>query len=248
MPNPAGRTVATIEARMTSTRLPGKVLRRSVGKPFLELMIERLKRVPSLDGIVVATTVNAADDPVEELAGRLGVGCHRGSEEDVLGRVLEAARAHAVDVIVETTGDCPLIDPEIVERTIRTYRDSGVDYVSNFLHRDYPIGMETQVFSTAVLADVAARTDDPRDREHVSLYIYSHPELYSLKDVTASAELTDPDLRLTLDTPDDFALLDEVFRSLYPGNPRFSLADVLALLQARPELRTLNAHVRRKPL
>lgn len=242
------RTVATIEARMTSTRLPGKVLRQSVGKPFLELMIERLRRVPSLDGIVVATTINATDDPVAALAKRMGAGCHRGSEEDVLTRVLEAARAHGADVIVETTGDCPLIDSDIVERTIQTYRDSGADYVSNFLHRDYPIGMETQVFATDILADVARRTDDPSDHEHVSLYIYNHPELYTLQDVVAPPELTDPDLRLTLDTIEDFHLLDRVFQALYPTKPNFGLADILELLRNRPELRTLNAHVRRKPL
>jgi Spore coat polysaccharide biosynthesis protein F, CMP-KDO synthetase homolog len=242
------RTVATIEARMTSTRLPGKVLRTAVGRPYLELMIERLKRVPSLDGIVVATTTNATDDPVVALAERLGVGWYRGSEEDVLTRVLEAARAHAVDVIVETTGDCPLIDPDVVERCIAVYREGGADYVSNFLERDYPIGMETQVFATEILADVARRTDDPGDHEHVSLFIYRHPELYRLRDVPAPPELSDPELRLTLDTPADDALLGRIFGHLYPARPAFTLADILALLQAEPELRTLNAHVKRKPL
>jgi spore coat polysaccharide biosynthesis protein SpsF (cytidylyltransferase family) len=111
---PMPRTVATIEARMTSTRLPGKALKEAVGKPMLELMIERLRRAPSLDGIVVATTTNATDDAVEALARRLGVGVWRGSENDVLQRVLDAATHYNIDVIVETTGDCPLIDPAVV--------------------------------------------------------------------------------------------------------------------------------------
>ncbi len=152
------RVVATIEARMTSTRLPGKVLKEAVGKPMLDLMVERLKRAPSLSGIVIATTTDPSDDPIVELAGRLGVGCHRGSEMDITERLLGAAKAHAIDVIVETTGDCPLIDADVVDRCIRTYLENGVDYVSNILERTYPIGMDTQVFSTATLADVDRRT------------------------------------------------------------------------------------------
>lgn len=240
------RIVATIEARMTSTRLPGKVLKSACGKPMLELMVERLRRVPSLDGIVIATTVNATDDPVEALAHRLGVGIHRGSEEDVLRRVLDAALTHKIDVIVETTGDCPLIDPGIVEACIAEYKRAGVDYVANVLERTYPVGMDTQVFATDILADVARRTDDVADHEHVSLYIYRHPEIYSLKNVEAPAALTRPDLALTLDTPEDYALITAVFEALYPADPTFTLADILALLDARPDLARINEHVRRK--
>lgn len=240
------RIVATIEARMGSTRLPGKVLKPAVGKPMLELMIERLRRVPSLDGIVIATTVNAADQPIADLARRLGVGCHRGSEEDITARLLGAAEEHAIDVLVETTGDCPLIDPAIVERCIQAYRDSGVDYVSNVLERTYPIGMDTQVFSAAVLADVARRTNDPVEREHGSLFIYRHPELYSLKNVTAPAAFTEPKLRLTLDTPEDYALITGVFAELYPADPTFDLAAIMALLDAHPEYRALNAEVKHR--
>jgi spore coat polysaccharide biosynthesis protein SpsF len=240
------RIVATIEARMTSIRLPGKVLKEAVGKPMLELMIERLKRVPSLDGIVVATTTNATDDPVAALANRLGVGIWRGSEDDVLSRVLDAAVHHRIDVIVETTGDCPLIDPTAVEDCIRVYRAAKVDYVSNVLERSYPVGMDTQVFATSILADVARRTDDPADREHVSLYIYRHPEIYSLRNVPAPPALARPDLALTLDTPEDYRLIGAVFEALYPKNPAFALADVLAFLDRRPEIAAMNAHVRRK--
>ncbi|MCC7015702.1 MAG: glycosyltransferase family protein [Rhodospirillales bacterium] len=240
------RTVATIEARMTSTRLPGKVLKEAVGKPMLELMIERLRRAPSLDGIVVATTTNVADAPVAALAERLGVGVWRGSENDVLQRVLDAATHHDVDVIVETTGDCPLIDPAAVEDCIRVYRAAKVDYVSNVLERSYPVGMDTQVFATSILVDVARRTNDPADREHVSLYIYRHPEIYSLRNVPAPPVLARPDLALTLDTPEDYRLIGAVFEALYPKNPAFTLADVLALLDRRPEIAAMNAHVRRK--
>lgn len=244
--NKAPRIVATIEARMGSTRLPGKVLKPAVGKPMLELMVERLRRVPSLDAVVIATTVNPADAAIAELADRLGVGCHRGSEEDITARLLGAAEEHAIDVLVETTGDCPLIDPATVERCIQVYRESGVDYVSNVLERSYPIGMDTQVFPAAVLADVARRTDDPVEREHGSLFIYRHPEIYSLKNVPAPAEFTDPKLRLTLDTPEDYDLITRVFADLYPADPAFGLADVLALLRARSDYRALNSEVQHR--
>ena len=240
------RTVAMIEARMTSTRLPGKVLARAAGVPMLELMIERLRFVPELDQIVVATTVNASDDPVEALACRLGVGAWRGSEADVLSRVLDAATAYEAETIVELTGDCPLIDPTIVSLVIGAYRGQKVDYVSNTLERTYPDGMDTQVFATAVLADVARRTDDPADREHVSLYIYRHPEIYTLANVPAPLHEMRPQLRLTLDTREDLALIREVFEALRPTRPDFALADMLRFLDAHPEIAAINAQAEAK--
>lgn len=235
--------VATIEARMGSTRLPGKVLAKTQDQPMLALMIERLRFVTALDDIVVATTINAADDAIAELAGVLGVACWRGSEDDVLQRVLDAARSAHADVIVELTGDCPLIDPEIVGHVIQGYSSGGADYVSNVLKRSYPIGMDTQVFATDVLADVARRTTDPVDREHVSLYIYRHPELYSLRNVVAAATEYRPELRLTLDTREDLAVIREVFAALRPRATDFRLADIIAFLDSRPEIAAINATV-----
>jgi len=236
-------TIATIEARMTSSRLPGKVLMPCQGQPMLALMVERLRQVPSLDGIVVATTVNQADDPIEALAKELGIGCWRGSEDDVMMRVLDAAKAHGADVIVETTGDCPLIDPAIVETCVRRYFELGVDYLSNVLERSFPIGMDTQVFSTAILADAASRTTDPADHEHVSLFIYRHPELYRLANVSAPPGQHDPHLRLTLDTNQDFLLIERIFAALRDGDPHFGLTDILTLLGDHPEWRKINDHV-----
>jgi spore coat polysaccharide biosynthesis protein SpsF len=234
---------ATIEARMSSTRLPGKVLLEAAGKPMLERMIERVRRVPSLDGIVVATTINPGDDPVAELARRLGVGVFRGSEDDVMSRVLGAAQAHGVDVIVELTGDCPVIDPGLIERVIEAYRTSGADYCSNVLTRSYPIGMDTQVFATRILADALGRTDDPVDREHVSLFIYRHPELYRLHNVSADPRHQRPELRLTLDTPEDLRMLRAVFEALLPEHPEFGLDDILELLNRRQDLQAINSRV-----
>jgi len=241
------RTVCTIEARMTSSRLPGKVLADAVGRPLLAHMIERLRRCPGLDEIVVATTTNSSDDPVAELADRLGAGVFRGSEEDVLGRVLGAAQAHGAELIVETTGDCPLIDPAIVGEVIDRFAAAGADYCSNMLERTYPRGMEVQVFPTAVLAEVDRLTDAPADREHVSLYIYEHPERYRLSGV-AAAPPRGADVRLTVDTPEDLALVRAVFEELYPRDPAFGLGEILDLLDARPDLRGLNRDVEQKPV
>ena len=215
---------------------------------MLELMVERLKRISCLDGIVIATTVNDSDDCVAELARNQGVDCYRGSENDVMSRILEAARKHQIDIIVETTGDCPLIDPEIVEKVIRTYLDSGADYVSNVIERTFPWGMDTEVFSRETLEDAASRTDDPVDHEHVSVFLWRNPQIYKLVNVPAPFDLANPDLRLTLDTREDFRVIDEIFSTLYPQNPEFSLADILELIRKRPEISEFNRHIQQKKL
>jgi spore coat polysaccharide biosynthesis protein SpsF len=144
---------------------------------------------------------------------------------------------------VETTGDCPLIDPGTVDLVVETYLQSNVDYCSNVLTRSYPIGMDTQVFATEILQDVAIRTNDPQDREHVSLYIYNHPELYKLKNVLSPPDLTASEWRLTLDTLEDYALIKTIFETLYPVKCDFSLADIFTLLKDRPDLLEINSHV-----
>jgi spore coat polysaccharide biosynthesis protein SpsF len=242
------RKVAIIQARMTSTRMPGKILSPILGRPMLELLIERLRRARRLDDVWVATTTNATDDPTEELARRLGAGCFRGSELDVLDRVLQAAHAARADVLVEITGDCPLIDPVVVDQLVETYFANQYDYVSNVLHRTYPVGLDAQVYSTRVLERVAAATDDPVDHEHVSIHIYNHPELFRLHNVDSG--LPDGEavgrMRLTVDTPEDFALIAAIYEELYPAKPDFTLPDILDLLRRRPELLALNQHIQAK--
>lgn len=231
---------------MGSSRLPGKVLRPILGRPMLALMIERLRRVRLADRIVVATTDHRADDPIADLAAALGVGCHRGSETDVLGRVLDAARSEEAELIVETTADCPLIDPAVVDQVIATFRSNTVDYCSNVLTPTYPRGLDVQVFPTAVLAEVASLTNDPTDREHVSLFIYEHPERYRLLNVASGLPDENRDLRLTVDTAEDLALVTRVFAELYDSTPNFALADILALMTRQPALRTRNQSIQQK--
>jgi spore coat polysaccharide biosynthesis protein SpsF len=242
------KVVAIIEARMRSARLPGKVLRPAAGKPMLELLIERLRRGRRIDQIVVATTENPMDDVIEELTRRLDAGCFRGSEEDVLDRVLRAGQSVAADIIVEVTGDCPLADPEVIDRLVGVYLGKKYDYVANVLKRTYPDGLDVQVFATALLAEVASLTQDPADREHVSLYIYEHPERYKLHNVESGLPEKYRAPRLTLDTAEDYELIAAIYEELYPKNPAFSLDDVLRLFDRRPELLALNAAVLDKPV
>jgi spore coat polysaccharide biosynthesis protein SpsF len=237
------RTIATIEARMSSSRLPGKVLAKAEGRPMLELMVERVRSSPSLDAVVIATTESNSDMPIVALAERLGVDCFRGSEEDVMRRVLDAAYVHDADVIVELTGDCPLTDPAIIEEVICAFHKANVDYAANDLVRSWPIGMDVEVFTTATLADAESRTNDPEEREHVSPFIYRHPELYSQINVTAPANETRPELRLTLDTPEDLEVMRAVFAALGANPPAFTCQDVIEFLDANPDVSKRNACV-----
>ena len=242
------KTVITIEARMKSTRLPGKVLKPILGRPMIALMIERLKRVKFADQVVMATTDNPADDPIVELSHRIEVAWFRGSEVDVLDRVLQSARQAHADLIVETTGDCPLIDPETIDKVIGVFMKNDVDYCSNTLKRTFPRGMDVQVFPVSVLEKVAQLTNDPADREHVSLYIYEHPERFRLLNVPSGLPSQAAELRLTVDTLEDFELVKQIYEALYPVNPEFTLEDIIALFKSRPELQMINYRINQKPI
>lgn len=242
------KTVCTIEARMESSRLPGKVLLEAAGKPLLEHMVERLRRVDAIDDIVIATTVDPSCDPIEELAKRIGVGCYRGSEDDVLDRVLQAAASAKADLIVETTGDCPLIDPAVIDQVIGEFHEHGPDYCANVLKPGWPRGMDIQVFPFKVLEEVAGLTSDPHDREHVSIYIYSHPEKYGLRHVSCDLPNNASELRLTVDTPADFEVVKAVFEKLYPTEPNFDLNAIIRLAAREPELFAANSEIRQKPI
>lgn len=239
-------TIAIVQARMTSTRLPGKVLAPFCGRPALAHTIDRLRRTPLLDAVVIATSVNGTDDPVAELAEALGVTAFRGSELDVLQRFAGAAEAAGAGTIVRVTGDCPMIDPEIVNQVIQAFFATGADYASSALQRSYPIGMDAEVFTRRALDAAAAEADRADEREHVTPFIYRRPERFRLHNVSAPPSHRRPDLRLTLDTPEDQELISAVFDALYLENPMFSLDDILAHLDAHPHLCDINRHVPHK--
>jgi spore coat polysaccharide biosynthesis protein SpsF len=237
---------------MTSSRLPGKVLMLACGKPMLELMIERVARMDFVDEIVVATTTNDDDQPIVDMCAPLGVQVYRGSEDDVMGRVLAAVRSVEADVIVELTGDCPLIDPGIASQVLEFFLIHDFDYVSNnhirwggsLTYDSYPVGMDTEVFTVDTLARSESETQHPLDREHVSLHII-RSERFTQAIIPAPTDLRWPDLGLTLDERHDYELIRQIFEALYRENPAFSLSNVLDYLRANPKLVEINMHVER---
>ncbi|MBL7005431.1 MAG: glycosyltransferase family protein [Gammaproteobacteria bacterium] len=240
------KIVATIEARMTSTRLPGKVMMPVLGKPILHYLVERLKSVPSIDEIVLATTLNKTDDKLIEFAISEDISYFRGSEDDVMLRVIEAADSVSADIVVEITGDCPIIDPQIVEQTILMYRANNVDYVSNGHIRSFPDGMDTQVFALDVLKKSLSMTTELLDHEHVTLHIRNNPQLFTKINFVAPPELDWPDLGLTLDERHDYNLLKIIIEHFSQEGMLFSCLDVIKFLRSRPDLVAINKNVHRK--
>lgn len=239
------KTIIIVQARMTSTRLPGKVLLPLAGEPMLVRLLERLRRVRRAQGIVVATTTNATDDPIAALCAKQGVPCHRGSELDVLSRYADAARLHGAAVVVRITSDCPLIDPALIDQVIADYEVGGSDYVSNMLPPSWPYGMAVEVFSAAALAQAHTEATQAAEREHVTPFLYWHPERYRLRNVASPVDLSRH--RWTVDTPEDYELVGRLFDHLMPTHPHFTQADVLALLDQHPDWIALNQHIQQKP-
>lgn len=239
------KIVATVEGRMTSSRLPGKILMEACGKPMLQLLTERLKKVEKIDEIVLATTVNATDDPVEELAKSIGVKCFRGSEEDVLKRVLDAANSVDASLIVEITGDCPLIDPGIVSQAIDLYLLNDCDYVANLDPGLFPVGMDVQIFSTELLELANKEGISQEDREHVSWFIRRQPERFTKICLPAPTELKWPELEITLDEREDYELIKKIFEHFYPENSNFNCVDIVRFLRGNESLLNINRDVTR---
>jgi spore coat polysaccharide biosynthesis protein SpsF len=230
--------VASIEARMTSTRLPGKVLLPCLNRPMLELMVERVKRSRHIDAIVVATTVNATDDPIVALAQRLGIRFFRGSEADVVNRVTSAMQEARADIVVQLTADCPLIDPGVVDQIVRIYAANNFDHVSNTLLRSYPDGLDVQVSSLPILEKCYALCENEKDREHLFYTIRRNQDQIKTYQVIAPPELCWPQWRWTLDTREDYQRICAIYERLYPKNPTFSSKDIAQLMLADADLST----------
>lgn len=240
------KIVATIEARMTSSRLPGKVMLPALGRPMLAHLTSRLKAVPSIDEIVLATTINATDDVLADFAEKDGIKVFRGSEEDVMSRVIGAADSAQADVVVEITGDCPIIDPDLVEQTIRVFKRNNAVYAANSFISSYPDGMDTQVITLDALKKSFAMTDDPLDREHVSRHIVNNPQLFPHVYLIAPPSLHWPGLGLTLDEPADYELIRTLIENLGKDNPLFGCGDAIRFLRANPQVLKVNDLVQRK--
>ena len=242
------KTVIIVQARMTSTRLPGKILLEVMDKPLLEYQVERLRRVKMADEIIIATTVNETDMPVVDFCKRLRMPYFRGSENDVLSRYYYAAKQYQADIVVRITSDCPVIDPVIVQEIITFFiaNRNHYDYVSNGLEESYPRGMDTEVFYIRTLEEAYAKATEQAEREHVTPFIYRHPERYRLFNYKNTCDQSH--YRWTVDTIEDFTLIRYILETLYPINPQFSMQDIIELLDKHPEWMEINAVVRQKEI
>ncbi len=235
------RVIASIEARMGSTRLPGKVLLDVASAPALTRPLRRLRQAERVDGIVLATTTNAKDQALVDWAAREDVRCFRGSESDVLARVVGAQKMMESEIVVEINGDTPLLDPAVIDMAVEAFAAGGCDVVTTARKRSFPDGVDAQVFRLADLERVAATVDDPAVREHVSLHFYQAPD-YRVRHLEAPPALRRPELRLVLDTADDLELIRAVYARLQPKfGDRFTTADVIALIDREPGLRAAAA-------
>lgn len=240
------RVDATIQARTGSSRLPGKVLREVDGKPLLQRQIERIQRSERIERIILATSTGSQDDPLEDLAEKMGIGCFRGSEDDVIGRVCGALRAFDVEVHAEFMGDNSIPDPRVIDHVIDTFFDLGdsVDYVTNALKTTYPPGLEVSVYRASTLFDAESKTVEGDIREYCGFHIYTHPERYRVVNLEAPDHHHRPHLHLEVDTEEDFQVVAAVYRHF--GDSMFSLDDVVSFADANPSLFESNSRVERR--
>jgi spore coat polysaccharide biosynthesis protein SpsF len=232
------KTVAIIQARMGSTRLPGKILKPILGWPMLAQMLERVKQAKKIDAIVVATTDKTEDDAIAQLAQECSVNCFRGDENDVLDRFYKAAKEAGASIVVRLTGDCPLHDPAVIDEVIGRFLNNKLDYACTPVN--YPEGLDTEVFLFSALERAWKSATLPSEREHVTRYIRNHPELFNVGELWKQGDYDYSVMHWSVDTEQDFDFVTKVFEQLYPVNPRFNKDDVFELLARRPELLEIN--------
>ncbi len=234
--------LGVIQARTSSRRLPGKVLKPLLGAAMLARQIERVQRSQKLDDLVIATSTEVTDDAIAELCRRLRLNCFRGSLNDVLDRFYNAAKAAAPDHVVRLTGDCPLADPQVIDAVIKLHLEGDYDYTANTHPPTYPDGLDVEVVRFACLEMAWRKATLPSEREHVMPYLYEHG-LFRTGNLRHGSDLSR--LRWTVDEPEDFELIETIYRALHAEKPEFDMADVLALLERRPELCDINRRFER---
>lgn len=239
------RVVAIVQARMGSSRLPGKVLMNVGGASTLSRVITRLSRARRVNQIVVATTTAPADDAIVAESERMGIKVFRGSEQDVLSRYFQAATLFCADVIVRVTSDCPLIDSGIVDEVVDTRASNDADLACNDLPPSFPRGLDVEVFTAAAIERIHRIADQPYQREHVTPLFYERQDLFRIFSICAERDYSQH--RWTLDTPEDLQLIRAIY-SHFEGSDGFTWRDVMALVEKFPQLAAINAHVIQKPL
>ncbi|CAN5832490.1 glycosyltransferase family protein [soil metagenome] len=235
--------LAILQARCSSTRMPNKVLEPILGEPMLARQIERVRRAVQIDRLIVATSVDRSDDALQELCETLIVECYRGDLNDVLDRYYQAAKSIVPEHVVRLTGDCPLIDPELIDMVILAHINSGADYTSNAALPSYPDGLDVEVFKYSVLTQAWKEASLPSQREHVTLFMHQQSQRFQIEHVRSPINLSH--LRWTVDNPADFLLVTKIYEELYPQNNQFSTKAILALMDEQPDLLRINQHLER---
>ena len=236
MSGPRGRTLAIVQARMTSTRLPGKVLAPLVGAPMIVRQIERIQRAAAIDEIVVATSEDASDDELVGVLQAAGVQVTRGPLDDVLARYIKAIDLYQPDVVIRLTGDCPLACPSVIDLVVGKFHESAADYMSNTMRPTYPDGLDVEVIDPKALHQVAQESIDVNEREHVTLGVYRHPERFVIENVTDLERRDNSHLRWTVDNEGDLDFVRAVYDHLWATNPKFDYADILKFTEDNPAI------------
>ena len=240
-------TLAIVQARMSSTRYPGKVLAPIAGQPMILRQLDRIQRAETLDGIVVATSIDASDDELAEIVIANGFNVVRGDLNDVLARFIQVIDQYQPETVVRLTADCPLISPRVIDQVVERFNQGDCDYASNTMTPTYPDGLDVEVVKASVLQEVSGTSTDKNEREHVTLGVYRQPDKYRIVNFPGEVDLSH--LRWTVDTPEDHAFVKAIYDDLYPTNPNFDLEDVMSYLKNHPErIRTANDAIRNAAL
>lgn len=235
--------LAILQARVSSTRLPEKVLAPILGKPMILRQIERIGRSELIDRLLLATSTDPSDDPLADLCRKEGVEIFRGDLDDVLDRFYRAARTDDPEHVVRLTGDCPLIDPWLIDRVIEFHMEGGYDYTANALEPTYPDGLDVEIMRFSVLEKSWREAKLPSEREHVTPFLQKDPERFRIGSVKNEQNLSH--LRWTVDEPRDLELVRRIYEALYPQKPDFLMEDVLVLLEEHPQWKTINRNIPR---
>lgn len=231
-----GTTLAIVQARTSSRRLPGKVLKPLEGEPMILRQLERITHAASLDRVVVATSNHESDDQLAQFLQSRGIDVIRGPLDDVLHRFVLAVDTHPADVVVRLTADCPLISPAVVDQVVDAFHAGNADYLSNTMDPTYPDGLDVEVVTAQALRYVDEHTEDQHEREHVTLGVYRRTDHFIIDNFRDASGADHSDLRWTVDTEDDFAFVEAIYRDLYPRDPAFEYSDVLDFVNANPHL------------
>lgn len=232
--------LAVIQARMSSSRLPGKVLKEVLGKPLIEHMLNQVRHCRTIEQVMVATSVNPSDDPLAEFLKGKGVAVFRGSEDDVLERFYLAARSVSPRAVVRLTGDCPLVDPLICDDLVRTYLSNDVDFVHTAA--TYAEGADCEILSFSALEKAHREARLKSEREHLTMYLHNHPELF--RKMTLENATDDSRFRITVDEPEDFTVVRAVIEGLYGADrPFYTITDVKAFLESHPQIMRINSGI-----